>query len=220
VPSQRYYVFTAIRAEADAIARTFGLKGPRHGDPVEINWGRVPTSLFTIGMGAVGIPDLSGKGVAGIIMAGLAGALDPQLKVGDIVVDQSSSWRGSKVTHRKVWFHSVDHPVVTPEEKRELFGQTGASVVEMENQAVKKAAKAYGIPFLGIRAISDTAAEAIDPAVLDFVDPYGKVRMKSQVRGGARRPSLIKELRRLSRASTVAVEALAKAMHEILALKE
>lgn len=220
MPSQRYYVFTAIRAEADAIARTFGLKGPRHSDPVEINWGRVPTSLFTIGMGAVRLPDLSGKGVAGIIMAGLAGALDPELKVGDVVVDQSSTWRGSKVTQRKVWFHSVEEPVLTPKQKEELFGLTGASVVEMENHAVKKAAKAYGIPFLGIRAISDTAAEAIDPAVLDFVDPYGKVRMKSLVGGVARRPSLIKELRRLSRSSQVALDALGKAMHEILALKE
>jgi adenosylhomocysteine nucleosidase len=124
------------------------------------------------------------------------------------------------VTHKRVWFHSVDHPVVAPEEKQELFGQTGASVVEMENSAVKKAAKAYGIPFLGIRAISDTATEAIDPAVLDFVDPYGRVRMKSLVGGVARRPSLIKELRRLSRSSRVALDALGQAMHEILALKE
>jgi hypothetical protein len=213
-------VFTAIRAEADAVARTFGLRGPRHSDPVDINWGRVPTSLFTIGMGAVRIPDLSGQFVAGIIMAGLAGALDPSLKIGDVVIDQSSTWRGSKVAQKKVWFHSVDHPVVTPEEKQELFGQTGAAVVEMENNAVKKAAKAYGIPFLGIRAISDTASESIDPAVLDFVDPYGKVRMKSLVGGVARRPSLIKELRRLSRSSRVALDALGKAMHEILALKE
>jgi len=220
VPSQRYYVFTAIRAEANAIARTFGLRGPRHSDPVDINWGRVPTRLFTIGMGAVRIPDLSGQAVAGIIMAGLAGALDPELKVGDVVVDQSSTWRGSKVTLKKVWFHGADHPVVTPEEKAELFGQTGASVVEMENHAVKKAAKAYGIPFLGIRAISDTANESINPAVLDFVDPYGRVRMTSLVGGVARRPSLIKELRRLSRSSRVALDALGKAMHEILAMKE
>jgi hypothetical protein len=36
----------------------------------------------------------------------------------------------------------------------------------------------------------------------------------------ARHPSLIKELRRLSRSSRVALDALAKAMHEILAPKE
>jgi hypothetical protein len=44
--------------------------------------------------------------------------------------------------------------------------------------------------------------------------------MKSLVGGVARRPSLIKELRRLSRSSQVALDALGKAMHEILALKE
>ena len=216
VPSQRYFVLTAIRAEANAIAREFGLRGPRHSVPVDLNWGRVPASLFVVGMGAVRIPDLSGQAVAGIIMAGLAGALDPQLKVGDVVVDQSSSWRGSKVALRKVWFHNVDHVVTTPEEKSELFGQTGASVVDMENDAVKRAAKAYGIPFLGIRAVSDAADESIDPRVLDFINPYGKVRLKAVIGGVARHPSLIKEMRRLSRSSKTALAALGRAVKEII----
>jgi hypothetical protein len=216
VPSPRYFILTAIKAEAHAVAKEFGLSGPRHSDPVDLNWGRVPASLFVVGMGAPRIPDLSGQAVAGIVMAGLAGALDPQLKVGDVVVDQSSTWRGSKISQKKVWFHNVDHVVTTPEEKTELFGQTGASVIDMENEAVKRAAKAYGIPFLGIRAISDTAAESINPKVLDFVNEYGKVRMTALVGGVARHPSLIKELRRLSRSSQIALAALGKAVKEII----
>jgi hypothetical protein len=216
VPSQRYFILTAIRAEAHAIAREFGVRGPRHSVPVDLNWGRVPASLYVVGMGAPRIPDLSGQAVAGIIMAGLAGALDPQLKVGDVVVDQSSTWRGSKINLKKVWFHHVDHVVTTPEEKNELFGQTGASVVEMENEPIKRAAKAYGIPFLGIRAISDTAGESINPKVLDFIDVYGKVRMGSLVGGVVRHPSLIKEMRRLSRSTQTALAALGKAIREML----
>jgi hypothetical protein len=216
VGSQRYFVLTAIRAEANAIARPFGMRGPRHSAPVDLNWGRVPASLYTVGMGAIRIPNLSGQAVAGIIMAGLAGALDPRLKVGDVVVDQSSNWRGSKLTLKKVWFHTVDHVVTTAEEKAELFGQTGSAVIEMENEAVKRAAKSYGIPFLGIRAISDTASESINPRVLDFVDPFGRVRMKSLVGGVARHPSLIKEMRRLSRSSKIALDALSNAVREIL----
>jgi hypothetical protein len=214
VPSQRYFILTAIRAEAHAIAKEFGLRGPRHSVPVDLNWGRVPASLYVVGMGAGRIPDLSGQAVAGIVMAGLAGALDPQLKVGDVVVDQSSTWRGSKIALKKVWFHTVDHVVTTPEEKTELFGQTGASVVDMENDAVKRAAKAYGIPFLGIRAVSDTAAESINPKVLDFVNEYGRVRMGALVGGVARHPSLIKEMRRLSRSSRIALAALGKAIKD------
>jgi hypothetical protein len=216
VPSQRYFILTAIRAEANAIAREFKQRGPRHSVPVELNWGRVPASLYVVGMGAGRLPDLSGQAVAGIIMAGLAGALDPDLKVGDVVVDQSSTWRGSKVALKKVWFHGVDRVITTPEEKTQLFGQTGASVVEMENEAVKRAAKAYGIPFLGIRAISDTAAESINPAVLDFIDEYGKVRMGALVGGVARHPFLIKEMRRLSKSSQIALAALGKAVREII----
>ena len=216
MPSQRYFILTAIRAEAHAIAKQFGCRGPRHSVPVDLNWGRVPASLYVVGMGAPRIPDLSGQAVAGIIMAGLAGALDPQLKVGDVVVDQSSSWRGSKISLKKVWFHHVDHVVTTPEEKAELFGQTGASVVEMENEPIKRAAKAYGIPFLGIRAISDTADESINPRVLNFINEYGKVRMGSLLGGVARHPSLIKEMRRLSRSSQIALAALGKAIKDIV----
>jgi adenosylhomocysteine nucleosidase len=134
------------------------------------------------------------------------------LKVGDVLADQSSTWRGSRITLPRVWFHHVDHVVTTPREKAELFGQTGASVVEMENEAVKRAAKSFSIPFLGIRAVSDTAEEAIDPAVLDLIDPFGRARLGKVIGTMAKRPSLIKHMRQLSRSADVALAALAEAV--------
>jgi hypothetical protein len=216
VPNPRYLVFTAIKAESRAIARAFGVRPPWGARPAELPGGRVPIDLYTIGVGAVRMPDLSGQAVAGIVMAGLAGALDPRLKVGDVVVDQSSTWRANRPNHPRVWFHGVDEVVATPERKSELFGQTGASVIDMETAAAKQAARSYSIPFLGIRAVSDTAAESIDPAVLQFVDAYGGVRVGALIGGVARRPSLIKELRRLARSSRVALDALGAAVRAIL----
>jgi hypothetical protein len=216
VPSPRYFILTAIRAESRAIAKAFGVRGPRGRQPVDLPGGRAGIELYTVGMGAVRMPDLSGRAVAGIIMAGLAGALDPRLNVGDVVVDQSCTWRASRVTLPRVWFHGVDHPVITPQEKAELFGQTGASIVEMEDEVVKRAAKAYNVPFLGVRAVSDTAIESIDPAVLDFIDPFGRPRFGTIINTVARRPSLIKHMRQLSRSSKVALDALAAAVKGIV----
>ena len=208
-------ILTAIKAESRAIARAFGVRG-WGANPIELPGGRAGIDLYTIGIGAVRMPDLSGRAVAGIVMAGLAGALDPRLKVGDVVVDQSSTWRANRPNYPRVWFHAVDQVVVTPAEKAELFGQTGASVVDMETTLAKKAAKSFSIPYLGIRAVSDAADESIDPAVLDFVNAYGAVRWGPLIGGVVRRPSLIKEMRRLSRSSKVALAALAEAVKSVV----
>jgi hypothetical protein len=67
-----------------------------------------------------------------------------------------------------------------------------------------------------VRAIGDTAAEAIDPAVLEFVNPFGAVRFGNVIGAVARRPSLIKHMRHLSRSSKVALAALAEAVKAVV----
>ncbi|HEY7120161.1 MAG TPA: hypothetical protein VH475_26470 [Tepidisphaeraceae bacterium] len=217
MPTPRYFVLTALRREARAIARAFGARTPRGNTPVELPGCRVRTELYVVGMGAIRIPDLSGQAVAGIIMAGLAGALDPSLKVGDVLMDQSSTWRASRLNYKRVWFHGADHIVRTAEEKSQLFGQTGSALVEMENAAVKRAAKSFNLPFLGLRAISDTAAESLNPAALELIDPYGSLRVGSLIKATLRSPKLVQELRRLARSSAVALDALATTVREVLA---
>jgi hypothetical protein len=116
-----------------------------------------------------------------------------------------------------VWFHGADHIVRTAEEKSQLFGQTGSALVEMENAAVKRAAKSFNLPFLGLRAISDTAAESLNPAALELIDPYGSLRVGSLIKATLRSPKLVQELRRLARSSAVALDALATTVREVLA---
>lgn len=212
---KRILILTAIRMEADAIARQFRLRAPRGAGPVELP-ARMPAVLRVVGMGAIRMPDLSGQPYAGIIMAGLAGGLDPKLVVGDVVIDSRTTWRASRLQYDRVGFHTVDGPVTSPAEKADLFNRTGASVVEMENAQVRAAAVAYSIPFLGIRSISDSADEAIDPAVLKFVDPYGAVRVNEVVSEMFRHPSIAMKLRRLSKSSAIALGTLAEAVKQVI----
>src|SRR5439155_10300683 len=93
--------------------------------------------------------------------------------------------------------HTVDGPVLTPAEKAELFRKTGALAVDMESTAIRAAAQQAGVPFIAIRAISDAADEAIDPAVLNLVDPYGKARAWAVFSTLLRRPRLLAQLLRL-----------------------
>ena len=104
------------------------------------------------------------KNVNGIINTGFCGALDPALQVGDIVVSGEIEFTTSSpfVPGETL---SDDRVVVTAAEKRALRYRTGAVAVEMEAAATKSKAAEWGVPFMCIRVVSDTAA---DDLPLDF----------------------------------------------------
>jgi adenosylhomocysteine nucleosidase len=140
-------------------------------------------------------------------MAGLAGALDPGLKIGDVVMDDATT-RGR--------IYTADHLIATPAEKAALFRQTGALAVDMENAIVRRAAEAAGIPFIGIRAISDTADQAIDPAVLTIADEVGRPKPLAIAMLLIRRPGMAAKLRRLQADSHRALAALGAAVKTLI----
>jgi nucleoside phosphorylase len=129
-----------------------------------------------------------------IILAGLAGALDPGLKVGDIVM------------HGEV--HTADHLIATAEEKAELFRTTRRRAVDMENAIVQKAAEAAGIPFVGIRAVSDNAHQAVDAELLMVLDEFGRPKPLAVAGLLLRRPRLVGQLRKLQADCKTALAAL------------
>jgi len=109
-------------------------------------------TIVISGPGARAVEKALGKkmDVEGIISTGFCGALDPALKVGDIVTSE---------------IVCSDRVIVTVEEKRELRKKTGAAAVDMESAALSRIAGEWGVPFRSIRAVSDTAEEDMP---LDF----------------------------------------------------
>ena len=102
--------------------------------------------------------------VEGIISAGLCGALDPALRVGDIVVSGDAPLQSSaKFLRGEV--HTVDRVVATARDKRQLRNQTGAVAVDMEAATVEQTAAEWKVPYLCVRAVSDTAGDTLP---LDF----------------------------------------------------
>lgn len=102
--------------------------------------------------------------------------------------------------------------MATTAEKAELFRRTGALAVDMELGAVRRAMEGSGVPVIGLRAISDPADVAVDPAVLAFVDAKGRTRPVAVAAALVRRPSFVAELRKLGAASKIAAGRLGEAV--------
>jgi len=104
------------------------------------------------------------KEVDGIISTGLCGALDPALRLGDVVVSGDAPVDTPAAFTRGA-VHSIDHVAVTAAEKRRLRNQTGAIGVDMESAAIAGKAAEWKVPYLCIRAVSDRAGDTLP---LDF----------------------------------------------------
>ncbi len=138
-------------------------------------------------------------GVERLIFTGVAGALNPELAVGDIVVsDNALQWDfrsvkmeppryqadptlvalAVKAAKRLGWRVSVglvltgDQPVIKFEHKQELWKTFNGYCVEMEGAAVAQVCFMNKIPFVLIRAISDLAEGG---SFQDFLQSFARV---------------------------------------------
>jgi adenosylhomocysteine nucleosidase len=135
--------------------------------------------------------------VDGVISTGFCGALDPALRVGDIVDARS----------RRI--HTADRVAVTAREKAALFASTGAAAVEMEAAALEQAASAWRVPFYCFRAVSDTAAEDMPLDFNLYRDAAGRFSRGRIALAALARPfTAIPALLRLDRNCRIAAESL------------
>ena len=103
------------------------------------------------------------KIVRGVILAGFAGALDPALKRGEIFVTAGAEYLLPILPEtgrpREARLATLEKIAGTAEAKKELHERTGAQLCDMEQSYVAAVAKKLGVPFIGIRIVSDEAHE-------------------------------------------------------------
>ena len=118
-------------------------------------------------------------GVSGVVSFGLCGALDPSVKVGELVLGDTVVAGSASYAADNAWtsriaaalpaarrgrFACADRPIATVAEKQALFQATGALAVDMESQVVARLAHAYRTPFVVLRGVSDDARRALPHA--------------------------------------------------------
>jgi adenosylhomocysteine nucleosidase len=152
-----------------------------------------------------------------VIMAGYAGALDPSLAVGDIVIasevadDAGNLWPTSWPNDRNGRILTVDRLIGTPSEKHELRQSHRATAVDMESAAVAEVCGQHGTAFGCVRAVSDDTSTSLSPRLLRLF-AGGDVSTARVFLQMLRSPRLLPELIRLGRNTKLAGKELARTL--------
>lgn len=133
----------------------------------------------------------------GIISFGLCGGLAPEFDAGgnpqcvvgqafiydrvatpDAVHQCDAAWRqrlfaATRYFERSCWSSGEFNTANDAAQRAALFAQTGCWVIDDETRAVAEFAAARGIPFIGLRVVSDGAEDNLPPAVINALNPDG-----------------------------------------------
>jgi nucleoside phosphorylase len=193
-----------------------------------LNWaaGRKDIEVVVTGMGARNAERAIKEALekfspAEVFTCGFAGALKPELPIGEVVFDLPTT--PPRTIARlivfgiiPVTFHCSKTIAVTAAAKAQLLKETGADAVEMESQIIQKACAARKVPCVTLRAISDTAAEDLPLDFNRLLDDEEQLSPSKLTRAILRAPHKIPALMRLGRNSAYAARELSAALVGLL----
>jgi adenosylhomocysteine nucleosidase len=156
-----------------------------------------------------------------LISAGFAGALDNDLKIGDLLLAGNFSTvhlSEMRASLSDLPIHvanllTVPALIDSPEERNKLALTSGAVAADMETEFIARACAACGIPLLSLRVISDTPHNRLPaPANVLFDIERQQTRMLKLathlLAHPSRVPRLVHFARRIARARRILADAL------------
>jgi adenosylhomocysteine nucleosidase len=157
---------------------------------------------------------MSAMPITHLVSAGLAGACDPELHVGEIVraglvIDSQTGETFEDDRYKQVVV--TTDTIAGVQQKNRLFRIYQAAAVDMEAAAVARLARVHGYGFAAIKAISDEANFEVD-ALSQFATPDGQFREGAFALHTALRPSTWGNVIALGRNSSKALGALTSAL--------
>jgi adenosylhomocysteine nucleosidase len=175
--------------------------------------------------------------VSCLVSFGLAGALAPELRIGDVIVSTDviaadKRWWAARqfrdqiadlargIGARQGAVFGAEATLATAAQKSRAWNETRASAVDLESDIVAGIATSAGIPFVVVRAISDTAQRELPPAALIPLSADGTPKLARVLGSVLRRPGQVAALIGLARDARTALSALAgpaRALHGLVA---
>lgn len=172
-------VITGVRTEANALR---SISGHKQAPLVRFSGARPLVA-------ADSVDELLSLGVDGILSFGSAGALQPGLKPGDLVVGRDViNANGKSWSCDPTWRENLEKTLdiesslvfgsdglVNVASKARIGSETEASIVDMESHIVAAKAAEQGIPFAVLRSVVDPLDFEIPRWVADSVRPNGTI---------------------------------------------
>jgi len=163
-----------------------------------------------------------------VILAGLAGALDPNMKVGSarsarMIIGAGADWAHPRPAYQPplrsnntAVIAAVDRVCTTAIEKRALRQQTQADMVDMESAAFAAIASAREWNWAVLRGVSDDHATALAPWMTALVHDNGSLNVLALFAALLRRPSRMMQLIAMRSAAHQAMRAVGEELIAML----
>ena len=171
--------------------------------------------------------ELLRSGCTALMSFGIGGGLSPELSAGQVVVADrvilpdgrevvtDANWRDRLLAALSPRANIVAGPIIgsetivaDPHTKQKIYRETGAVAVDMESHRVASVAAAEGVPFLVIRAVSDTSIQGIPRSAIGVINENGTPRYGKVISGLFRQPGDLPKLMRLSKDTERALASL------------
>lgn len=224
-------IITAVASEAKPIVAKLKLTRDGHTFAGSPSWsGKVDhhsVILTTTGMGrqraAAATESLLDRFTpSGVLIAGLAGGLDPKLYsrsivIPDTLIDTVTDNRYAHETKgESKRLITVDRVVASPAEKKQLHEEHAAAIVDMESAVIAELCESHDVPWLCIRAVLDVANETLPAWLGGCVGPYGKPRSIRTALQAVLHPLDLASFTRTALHAPAAAKALADALPPLL----
>lgn len=210
----------------------------KHSAHVTWQLGTVRVTAAVSGIGHANSADATAAlidiGARTIINAGFAASLDGKAAVGDVVVvdnvlmaDTPSS--RMPCDHRLcaalppsgslgygIWKSDIvttDTMILAPEEKRLMYASTGAAALDMECYAAAQTCNSLGIPFMSVKAVSDTSSDDLPIELRELLKLHSSIGQALFV---VKRPTTWRRLWRLRKHAVKASDNLGDALGMML----
>jgi hopanoid-associated phosphorylase len=179
-----------------------------------------------------GIASLIARGADRLVSFGIAGALDPSLKPGDLVIGSAvRTTDGVRSPVDQKWLTLLTTQLAVARigdvcgssrivglatQKAMLFRDTAALCVDQESHWVADAAHAKRLPFVVLRAIADRAGDTLPPAVLVGLDTQGNPQTGAVIGALLRNPVQLPGLIRVALQTNRALRSLLRGRAALL----
>lgn len=151
-----------------------------------------------------------------LLTCGLAGALNPEIKLNSIVFSAPEEFASllSRFGAIEARFYCSNRVICSSKEKLSLYRETGADAVEMESGIIKEICSRHNIPAVTVRVISDIADEDLPLDFNDYIDENGDIKISKILMKIVANPQLAARLINFQKQTDNAARALGEFLNK------